>query len=92
MQKLNNNAYKILTFVGDKKNNIGLSAARGTSKEYIVERSGFSLSTVNRAIPLLLENGFIDNAIMQVSKKTYYITQKGLDEIRAMNNLTKTNK
>ncbi|WP_195966728.1 hypothetical protein [Clostridium sp. 1001283B150210_160208_E6] len=87
MNTLNNNAFKILTVVGNKKDNIGLCEARGITKDLIVQKSGFSSSTVNRAIKVLLEHEFIAEAIMQVNKKAYYVTQKGINRIKEINKI-----
>lgn len=80
----NNNAYKILQKIYNAKEKIGISEARGMTKDIIVERSGFSSSTVNRAIKVLLENGLIAEAIKQVNKNAYYVTEKGIERLKEM--------
>lgn len=83
MNTLNNNAYKILASMYDKENNLGLVKSRGINKEDIVKKTGFSLSTVTRAIKLLQQHELIEEAIKQVNTKTYYVTQKGYLELKS---------
>ena len=79
---LNSNDYKVLICIVDKEKNIGLSQARATTKEIICNSSKLSLSTVNRAISKLLEEELIAEGIKNISKKTYYITKKGIERLR----------
>lgn len=79
---LNSNDYKVLICIVDKEKNIGLSQARATTKKIICNSSKLSLSTVNRAISKLLEEELIAEGIKNISKKTYYITKKGIERLK----------
>lgn len=85
MRTLNSNGFLVLTSIRNKENNTGLNAARGTEKEIIIKNSGLSSSTVNRALKLLLEEGLIKEAIKQVNKKAYYITESGITKLKEVN-------
>ena len=82
MRVLNSNAFIVLTNIRDKENDTGLHQARGTIKERIIEQSGLSSSTVNRALKLLLEEDLIAEAIKKVNKKSYYVTPKGIQRLK----------
>lgn len=81
MKELNNNTYLVLVSIRDKENNKGLCKARGMSKCDIVTKSGLSESTVDRALKVLLECGYIKEAIKQINKKAYYISQEEMQEV-----------
>ena len=85
MKTLNNNSIKVLIKIRDKENNLGLCQGRGITKDDIVKRSEWSVSTVNRAIKLLLEKGYINEAIKHINKKTYYISEDGMNMLRLLN-------
>ena len=82
MKTLNSNGFLVLTSVRNKENDTGLNASRGTEKETIIKNSGLSSSTVNRALKILLEQGLIAEAIKQVNKKAYYITEDGIKRLK----------
>lgn len=84
MRVLNSNAFIVLTNVRDKENNTGLSQARGTIKDRIIEQSGLSSSTVNRALKLLLEEDLVAEAVKKVNKKSYYVTPEGIQRLKEM--------
>lgn len=85
MKELNNNSYLVLVSIRDKDNNLGLCKARGMTKYDIVQRSGLSESTVQRAIQVLITCGYIKEAIKQVNKKAYYISEDGVKEVLEAN-------
>lgn len=85
MKTLNNNSIKVLIKIRDKENNLGLCQGRGMTKEDIVKRSKLSVSTVNRAIKLLKEEGYINEAIKNVNKKAYYISEDGINMLKLLN-------
>lgn len=85
MKEINNNTYLVLASIRDKDNNLGLCKARGITKGDILKRCGLCESTVNRAIDLLIACGFIKEAIKQVNKKAYYISEEGMEEIKQSN-------
>lgn len=84
MRILNSNVFIVLTNIRDKDNDTGLHPARGTIKERIIEKSGLSSATVNRALKLLIEEGFIDEGIKKVNKKSYYVTPNGIIKLKEM--------
>lgn len=88
MKTLNNNTIKVLIKIRDKENNLGLCQGRGVTKDDIVKRCDLSDSTVNRAIKLLLDKGYIKEGIKNINKKTYYISQEGVDMLRFINKKT----
>lgn len=85
MKTLNNNSIKVLIKIRDKENNLGLCKGRGMTKDDIVKRSELSVSTVNRAIKLLQEKGYINEAIKYINKKTYYISEDGINMLKLIN-------
>ena len=85
MKALNNNTYLVLASIRDKDNNLGLCKARGMTKVDILKRSELSESTVQRAIELLLALGYIKEAIKQVNRKAYYISEEGMKEMQDAN-------
>ena len=85
MKTLNNNSIKILIKIRDKENNLGLCQGRGMTKDDIVKRSELSVSTVNRAIKLLMEKGYINEAIKNINKKAYYISEDGIKMLKLIN-------
>lgn len=85
MITLNNNSIKILINVRDKENNLGLCKGRGITKDILKEKSGLSESTINRAIKLLKDEGYIDDAIKNINKKAYYISKKGIEMLKILN-------
>ena len=87
MNILNSNDYMILACIRDTENNIGLCEARGMTKIMIKERTELSISTVNRSINKLLEAGFINNAIKEINKKTYYINKIGTNRLLEVYNI-----
>lgn len=88
MKTLNNNTIKVLIKIRDKENNLGLCQGRGITKEEVLKRCDLSDSTVNRAIKLLLEYGYIKEGIKNINKKTYYITQNGIGMLKSINKKT----
>lgn len=85
MKTLNNNSIKVLIKIRDKENNLGLCQGRGMTKDDIVKRSELSVSTVNRAIKLLMEKGYINEAIKNINKKAYYISEDGIKMLKLIN-------
>jgi len=88
MKTINNNSIKILVRIRDIENNLGLCEGRGMTKEQITNRCGMSDSTINRGIKLLKENGYIKEGIKNVNKNTYYITEQGINLLKAINKRT----
>lgn len=82
MENLNTNCMMVLVSIVDRDNNLGLTKGRGTNKEKILEKSKLSLSTVNRSLKLLMKEELIDEALKQVNKKAYYVTEKGKDKLK----------
>lgn len=85
MKEINSNTYVVLASMRDKENNLGMCKARGITKGDILKRTGLCESTINRAIDLLIACGFIKEAIKQVNKKAYYISEEGMEEIKQSN-------
>lgn len=85
MRIINNNSIKILVRIRDVENNLGLCEGRGMTKEQITTRCEMSTSTINRGIKLLKDNGYIKEGIMSINRKTYYITQQGINLLKAIN-------
>lgn len=88
MKELNSNHIKVLINIRDKKNDIGLCMGKGMTKDELIKRCGLSASTINRAIRILLQNGYIKEAIKNVNKKSYYISEDGLNMLRLLNKKT----
>lgn len=82
MENLNTNCMMVLVSIVDRDNNLGLTKGRGTNKEKILKKSKLSLSTVNRSLKLLMKEELIDEALKQVNKKAYYVTEKGKDKLK----------
>lgn len=78
---LNSNDFKILACVVDKEKDFGLCEARGTTKEMLKERSGLSMSTVNRSVKKLLQEELIAEGIKQIKKHSFYLTKKGKERM-----------
>lgn len=81
MESLNSNDYKILESIIDNKNNRGLSRGRGSSLKQIIEKTKFSDVKVRSTIKVLLQMGLITEGIKHVKAKTYYLSEKGLNEL-----------
>lgn len=81
MKSLNTNDFIILSSIRDKKNNLGMCKARGSTVKMIVDKSELSESTVRRSLKKLLARNFIDYAIKQVNKDAFYVTETGIKEI-----------
>ncbi|MBP3931041.1 winged helix-turn-helix domain-containing protein [Romboutsia timonensis] len=86
---LNNNDYIILSSVRDKDNNLGLCKARGMTIDSLVDKSKLSTSTVRRSIKKLLDREFIDYGVRQINKNTFYVTEKGLMELKSVSKIIK---
>ena len=84
MAEANNNVYIVLQCIRDKDHDLGLCEARGMTKELISKKSELSISTINRAIPKLLELGLIKEALKQINKKAYYVTPKGIERVKEL--------
>lgn len=78
---LNSNDFKILACIVDKENDFGLCEARGTTKDMLKERSGLSMSTVNRSVKKLLQEELIAEGIKQIKKHSFYLTKKGKERM-----------
>ena len=87
MKVLTENDYKVLARIFDVKQNIGLSKVKGITRKSLVEKTGLSYTKVRLAISLLMEYGFVDMGIAKGKEMTFYITEKGLLELK---NITMT--
>ncbi|HAT4302340.1 TPA: winged helix-turn-helix transcriptional regulator [Clostridium perfringens] len=87
MKKLNSNCIVVALSIMDYDKDLGFTEGRGTNKEEIMEKSRLSLSTVNRSLKLLIEQGLVKEAIKQINKKAYYVTQDGLDKIKEIRDI-----
>lgn len=79
---LNSNDLLVLSCVRDREKNTGNCSARGTIKAVLVEKSGLSISTINRSVKKLIACGLLGNGVKQVNKTTFYITEKGISLLR----------
>ena len=66
----------------DKAEKRGISKAKGTTIPQIVEKTNLSVSKVRGSIKRLKEEGWIDDAIKVVNHISYYVTKKGIDELK----------
>lgn len=85
--KFNNNDISILRSIMDKETNRGLSKAKGTTIEQISKKTNLSVPKVRSTVKKFKDEGWIDEAIKVVNSKSYYVTQKGIDELK---NLSKS--
>lgn len=82
LKNLTYNDYKILQkIISDKK---GISKLTGRTKNEIIELTGLSRTKVNTSIWELEKLGLIEEGIMKVRAKTYYITPKGSELLKEM--------
>lgn len=79
---LTENDYKVLSRMFDVKQNIGLSKIKGITRKTLTEKTGLSYTKVRMAISLLMEYGFVDMGIAKGKEMTFYITEKGLLELK----------
>lgn len=89
---LNSNDFVVLSSIRDKKNNLGLCKARGTTIKTLIEVTKLSDSTVRRSIKKLLQKEYIDYGIRQVNKDSFYVTEKGIKELEDVLKVVKLNK
>lgn len=89
MKSLNTNDFIILSSIRDSKNNLGMCKARGSTVKMIIEKSNLSDSTVRRSLKKLLARNFIDYAIKQVNKDSFYVTELGIREISEVKKIIK---
>lgn len=82
MPSLNSNDYKILESIVDKEKNRGLSRGRGSTLQQLVEKTGFSDVKVRNTIKVLLEMGLIEEGVKKVRARTFYISEKGIEELK----------
>lgn len=82
MKVLTENDYKVLSRMFDVKQNIGLSKIKGITRKTLTEKTGLSYTKVRMAISLLMEYGFVDMGIAKGKEMTFYITEKGLLELK----------
>lgn len=92
MVVLNSNDFVVLSSIRDKKNNLGLCKARGTTVKTLVETSKLSESTVRRSIKKLLQREYIDYGIKQINKDSFYVTEKGIKELEDVLKVVKISK
>lgn len=84
MKVLTENDYKVLSRIFDVKQNIGLSKVKGVTRKNLTEKTGLSYTKVRTAISLLMEYGFVDIGIAKGKEMTYYITEKGILELKSI--------
>ena len=89
---LNSNDFVVLSSIRNKKNNLGLCKARGTTIKTLIEVTKLSDSTVRRSIKKLLQKEYIDYGIRQVNKDSFYVTEKGIKELEDVLKVVKLNK
>lgn len=82
MKVLTENDYKVLSRMFDVKQNIGLSKIKGITRKSLTEKTGLSYTKVRMAVSLLMEYGFVDMGIAKGKEMTFYITEKGLLELK----------
>ena len=82
MCNFNSNDISILRSIMDKTEKRGISKAKGTTIPQIVEKTNLSVSKVRGSIKRLKEEGWIDDAIKVVNHKSYYVTKKGIEELK----------
>ncbi|MBO3398486.1 hypothetical protein LI014_02115 [Clostridium perfringens] len=63
----------------------GLCKAKGTTVKQIVEKTKCSDRKVRLALNKFLEAGMIAKGIAQGRTQTYYLLQKGLEELQSLN-------
>lgn len=85
MNTFNSNIYKVFISIRDKNEKMGTCICHGTTKEKIMEKTGLSRSTVNKALKLLLDKKYIGEGVKFVNKKTYYITEEGMKNYLEIN-------
>lgn len=82
LKNLTYNDYKILQMIISEKK--GISKLTGRTKNEIIELTGLSRTKVNTSVWELEKLGLIEEGIMKVRAKTYYITLKGSELLKEM--------
>lgn len=80
----NSNDYKILyNFKARSKGSVGagITAMKALTLKDIASDTNLSHVKVRQAIFNFLEDGFVKEGIKKVRAKTYFITEKGLNEL-----------
>lgn len=79
------NDYKILAKITDKEFKCGLSKSTGLSIKDLVDRTGLSDKKVRISIKRFLEDGLVGYGVSKGNTKTYYLLEKGLEEMTSIN-------
>lgn len=84
MKVLTENDYKVLSRIFDVKENKGISKINGTTRNELVEKTDLSYTKIRIAINSLIEHGFVEVGIAKGRERTFYITEKGILELKEL--------
>lgn len=84
MKILTENDYKIMSRVMNTKDKTGLSKLNGVTRKYLMESTNLSYTKVREGVNALMEHGFLDIGISKGRERTYYLTEKGLLELKTI--------
>lgn len=84
MRTLTENDYKVMSRILDEKNNIGLSKLSGVTRKSLVELTGLSYSKIRLALEALIEYEFVEEGIAKGKERTYFLTEKGMMELKLL--------
>jgi predicted transcriptional regulator len=84
MRTLTEKDYKVMTRIMNPKDKTGLSKLNGVTRKYLTEATKLSYSKVRLAIESLKEHGFIEEGIAKGRESTYYLTEKGMLELKSL--------
>lgn len=88
MKLLTENDYKILTRFTNAKDKMGLSKANGITRKYLMDVTNLSYTKIREGVNLLLEYQFLEVGISKGRERTYYLTEKGMVELRSIAELS----
>lgn len=82
MKVLTHNDYKIMSKILNVKEKKGISKLTGVTRKQLMELANVSYTKTGDALKLLMEYGFVDHGISNGRERTYYLTQKGMLELK----------
>lgn len=88
LRDITENDIKIMQNMFDKNTNKGLSKAKGITIEEIKSKiDDLSESKIRDTIRVLSAYNYVDNGVKKGKKKTYHVTNEGLNYIRSIKEL-----
>lgn len=82
MRVLTEKDYKVMSKILNSKEKIGMSKVTGVTRNQLRELTSLSYTKVGDALKALIEYGFVELGIAKGREKTYYLTSKGMEELR----------